>query len=253
MRNATPPKTTDSSSPRADLVVQGAADIKLRLSKNDVLDLCVNETKVKIDTAYETQRALCIALQTQLLEVKATFEKDLRAALRKRYGRVLRALANGDLEAAKRIPFRVEVDYRRESEPEWRQQGKKFDPRPSEGFRPGKYSVEKVGFLAGDDLRYSDACGAYFKAAVKGCDIDVPSLKQLKEKARELTTACDRLDRTAELQRAFKRDVQSTKRLLLRKILDESEKGREVLALIQGISAEVNMTPSLDPARLLEA
>lgn len=227
-----------------DLVTQGVQDIKFRLSRNDILDLCISEARLKLDTAFDLQRGKCINLRTKVQAALQKVEDEARIMMKKRYAKVLKAL-EGDHEPH----VNVSVVYTTTAELALSRGGRKNDTetRPSYtgGFRISKSRVESVKMSVGSsipDYGSPKRTGYCFEAAILAADLgeDFKAMEQLHEAVRELHRAGDRLDELHEEQLAFKKRSQSAKQVLMKKILGSSEKGREILELAKTLSVEVD-------------
>lgn len=233
------------------LVTQGIKDIKFRVTKNELLDLCLAEARVKLENQYELQRSKCLDLKLRIETTLRDIENEARTTLKKRFSKVIRALAD---EHGKEPYIAVDVKYATETEVEVSRgrmrERRGTETRPSflSGYRVVKTRVEWVRMAIGNGVsdygapRQSCWC---FEAGVlaKDLEADFPAMKTVRENTKLLHEACDKLDYLDEEIKEFKKRSTSAKQALLKKVLETSDKGREIIKLAQMLSVELDVAP----------
>ncbi|APU88926.1 hypothetical protein Rctr197k_120 [Virus Rctr197k] len=222
------------------VVTPPTEDIKIRVSRNDILELCLTEARKRIDDAFDLQRQKCVDLRRAVTQVQGAVQKEATELMKKRFAKVIRACATDDKDP------HVTVQVVWASGAQVVSHGK-TETRVSylSQFRLAHTRVEsvKIEFGFGESRYESWKCTGYcFEACVLARDLDatLPSITAVEEAIRALHTAADRLDALQEEQRVFKQRSANAKQVLLKKILSASEKGREILAFAQDLSVDVH-------------
>jgi hypothetical protein len=239
---------------KAELVKQSVPDLKFRLSKNDILELCLHEAKGGLEQAYELQRQLCMEFKVKVESAIKALETEVGTILKKRFAKMIRALA----DETKDEPS-IEVRYDTHAHVVY------FNPYPSrhrgaprerrasviQGFRMNKSGLKYAQLKIGNCNRSYAGCS--FEASLSARDIgDVASVKRYHDAVENLNRACDKLDRLWDELEAFKRRSGAAKQELMKSILESSENGKEILELTQSLAVEVNQAlPRAIPAQVI--
>jgi hypothetical protein len=241
-------KTEKLSEATSALVVQDAKDIKIRLSRGDIFDLCLHEAKAGLEKAFEIERQRCINLRDEVLGITKSIETEVADIMKKRFAKMIRAFSDGD---DKPVP-RVEVSYATASHivsfSSVSSRKPMQEKRPSfmNGFRARRSRVEYAKLELGNlDRRHGAQFVAYVSAAELG---EIEAVGMLEAVVVELEAACDRLDYLREEVTAFEKRSQHAKQSLMKKILESSDKGRGILDLARSLAKEIDLVaPSAKP------
>lgn len=235
MKNVTPTKDTG-------LVKQSVKDINFRLSKGDLMDLCLTEARGSLDTAFESARRDVLAAQQNLELLKRRIHSEVTVALKKRYAKIIRALVDDALGTEVKVEYTAEGNWisieRREKRPSYINQ-----------FRTRTEHLDHATLILGD--HDAPQC---FRGTLQAYQLhdDVAAVRQLPEAYRVLSNACDRFDETAHELERFKRNAPTAKQQIMKRVLEGSDKGREILELARKLSITVGPTtpgPTLTAGR----
>jgi len=255
---STPTKPSKKPKP-ADLVTQGIDDVKFRISRNDVLNLCLHEAKGKIENQFEAQRQVCIAMKVKVKHAMDEVEAELKKMMTKRYAKIIKALADEDIG---REPY-VSVYYTDRVDVQVHNYNKKVSEQEKRasyvgGYRMRKTNVRNVHLVVGDmsshnsyDNERRSTVGFEVNLLARDID-DLPSLDRVGAALAELDRQCDKLDFIQRELDEFKRRSESAKTELMARILDSSDKGREILTLVKTLAVELDLKnpPIVIPATI---
>jgi len=230
-----------------DLIAQGAKDIKIRLTRGDILGLAVNEMREKMRGPVEASRQRCENLHYEITEHQKRVEAYVLEIEAARVAGVLKAMA-----AITRAPLKVSVSVSYTTKtyrPEVMGQSyrRQRNPPPSTRYRSACHQqrVDRVETyirgVSGNDFR--SAAGEY---SCYPSLSDFPTLATFAVAEDALTDqlfeACEQYDRLSKALNDFERSSKDAKQRLIKRVLEESEKGREVLALAAKLGAQIDLT-----------